>query len=202
MVTTSFYTVFCIGALALLALLHSPGEAHAEEREREWSVCVYRGKWSNNRIGEILQGRRVIRSSYIWAAGIARPVYRFSEDLLLEAELNIATHAGMQSHSEFNAAVNLRWLRFPWDRHVNSTASFGLGPSYAHERPPIETSHTRHTPARLLVFMPVEMTFAPPERKDSSWEVLCRIHHRSGAYGVVSNAKGSNFIAAGLRWRF
>lgn len=199
--TPSFYTVFLVKAIALVALLLPLGELQAEENE-EWSVCAYWGKWSNNRIGEILQGKRIIRRSYVWAVGVARPVYQFSDDLLLEAELNIATHSGKQNHFEFNAAANLRWLRFPWDRHVNTTAAFGLGPSYAHKDPAIEVSYTRRDPSKLLVFMPVEITFGPPERYEKSWDVMLRIHHRSGAFGLVSNAKGSNFITTGLRWRF
>ncbi len=169
--------------------------------EYRWSVFAYGGKWSNNRIGEILQGRTRLRSSYVWAAGVSRTVHELSDDLLMEAELTAARHTGLQDHFELNAALNLRWLRFPWDRYVDSTLSYGLGPSYAFRRPPIEVRSDRG-PTHILVFMPVELTFAPPKEYDMPWEVLIRIHHRSGAYGVVSDARGSNFITGGLRYRF
>ncbi len=116
-------------------------------------------------------------------------------------EANAAFHAGLQRHPEVSAALLIRWHRFPWDRYVNTTVAFGLGPSYAFRTPRVE-EHPRRPASRLLVFMPVEITFAPPQDRDPSWELLLRVHHRSGAFRLVSDARGSNFVSTGVRYRF
>lgn len=184
-------------------LLSPPQKAWAEKSHPSWSVFAYGGQWTANRIGEILQAQTKFRSSYVWAVGASRTVYEIGDFLLLEFEVNTARHTGRQNHSEVNAAFALRWHRFPWDQYVNTSLAYGLGPSYAFRRPPIEQrSNHDPDPSRLLVFMPVEVTFGPPEKYQIPLEVLLRVHHRSGAFGVVSDARGSNFITSGLRFRF
>jgi len=167
----------------------------------EWTVFGYGGQWSANNIGSILRGRTKFQSSYVGVAGGSRTLHRFGRHLSLELEANAAFHAGLQRHPEVNTALLVRWHRFPWDRYVNTTVAFGLGPSYAFRTPRVEV-HPRRPASRLLVFMPVEITFAPPQRRNPRWELLLRIHHRSGAFGLVSDARGSNFVSTGVRYRF
>lgn len=195
------YIVLTAFAAACLLVPFSTATAGDGAEVRNWSVFAYGGKWSNNRIGEILQGTTRLRSSYVWVCGVSRTLHRFSESLVMEVEVNAARHTGRQDHFEFNAATSLRWKSFPWDRYLRSTIAYGVGPSYAVRRPPIEQRSNRG-PTHVLVSMPVEITFAPAAKYDLPWEMLFRVHHRSGAYGVVSDARGSNFVTAGLRYRF
>ncbi len=169
--------------------------------ERPWGICVYGGQWSNNRIGEILSFQTNFEKSYVWAASVSRKVMSLSDFLDVEVEFNSAFHSGLQSHMEINAACVLRWQKFPWNHLVKTSLAYGLGPSVAFQRPPIE-DRERRGPTFCLVFMPVELTFGMPETCRSPWEIFLRIHHRSGAYGVVSDSGGSNFITAGVRYRF
>ncbi len=185
----------------VFAALAPVSKAMAEGDGYQWSVFAYGGKWSNNRIGEIVRFNTRLRRSYVWGMGFSHNLHDITDDLEVEVELNAARHTGLQNHFELNAAVNLRWRGFPWERYINTSISYGLGPSYAFRRPPIETRSDRG-PTHVLVFMPVEITFAPPSEKRPPWEALLRIHHRSGAYGIVSDARGSNFITGGLRYRF
>jgi hypothetical protein len=53
---------------------------------------------------------------------------------------------------------------------------------------------------RALVHLMFEVTCAPPQTRD--WSLFLRIHHRSGVFGLVSDADGSNFIGLGLRHHF
>ncbi|OOG25721.1 hypothetical protein B1C78_06000 [Thioalkalivibrio denitrificans] len=167
--------------------------------ESDAAVFIYAGQWSANRFGEIVGLRSNFRSSYLAAAGASRVLHRFNEHLHLEGEINAARHWGKQHHFELNAAASLRWTTFPWDRFLNTSIAHGFGPSYAFERPPIETREDRRA-TRVLVFMVTEVTTAPPH--STPWEGFVRIHHRSGAYDVVSRSAGSNFVTAGLRYRF
>ena len=188
-------------AAVVCAVCLLPATTDAGPRATDWSAAVYGGRLSDNRIGEILYFRTQLEPSHVWAVLLSREVYRVTDDLRAELEGNLARHTGLQDHFEINAAFLLRWRRFPWDRFVRTTLAYGVGPSYALRKPPVERRSGRD-PAHLLVFMPVEVTLAPPERFERAWKTLVRVHHRSGAYGVISNASGSNFVTLGLRYRF
>jgi hypothetical protein len=191
-----------MAAIVVCVITLFPAKNHsAETDERKWSVFAYGGQWSDNPIGKILLFQTKFENSYVWAAGISRKIIDITDDLLIEAELGAARHTGLQDHFELNASFNLRWHNFPWDNFVNTSIAYGLGPSYANRRPPVEES-SRQKPAHVLVFMPLEITLAPPKQHNLPWEFIVRVHHRSGAFGVVSDAKGSNFVTVGLRYRF
>ena|GEM_PF-369805 len=197
------YARFMAGMALSLLTLFCAERVFAEKNPSPWSVFAYGGPWTKTNLGEIVQAKTDFKNSFVWAVGGSRTLYNLNEFFLLEAEVNTARHTGRQDHFELNAAVNLRLHRFPWDRYVNTSLAYGLGPSYAFTRPPIEQRRASDpVPSHLLVFMPVEVTFAPPDKYQLPWEVLVRVHHRSGAFGAVSNAKGSNFIVTGLRYRF
>ena len=167
--------------------------------ESDAAVFIYAGQWSANRFGEIVGLRSNFRSSYLAAAGASRVLYRFNQHLHLEGEVNAARHWGKQHHFELNAAASLRWITFPWDRVLNTSIAHGFGPSYAFARPSIEMRDDRRA-TRVLVFMVTEVAVAPPH--STPWEGFVRIHHRSGAYDVVSRSAGSNFVTAGLRYHY
>lgn len=169
---------------------------------RDHAVFVYGGQWTATRFLEILLELDTdFQESYLGAVGVSRTFHRFGRHLDLEGETNLTRHWGKQDHFELNAALNLRWNTFPWDNFVNTSLAYGLGPSYAFGRPNIEERRRRPL-SRLLVFMVGEVTVGPPASWDSPWEGLVRIHHRSGGFGTVSDAGGSNFITTGLRYRF
>ena len=170
-------------------------------RDSQWSVFVYGGQWSSTRIAEIFTGQIDLESSAVAVVGVGRHLKDLAPGLSLEGESNLALHAGKQSHPELNAALGLRYSAFPWDRWLHTSILYGLGFSYAFSEPNIEIKSDQD-PSQLLVFMPVELAFAPPSRFPFPWEGFLRIHHRSGAYGVISDARGSNFITVGIRHRF
>jgi hypothetical protein len=187
--------------LSLGLLLATPGTGCAGT-ERLWSVFAYGGQWTDTRFVHIIfRGRTEFHSSYVWVAGVSRQIYPLGRHLASEGELNVARHSGLQHHLEWNSAVLLRWRTFPWDRYVNTTLAYGLGLSYAQERPAIEEQPHRRA-VHTLLSMPAELTFAPPSARGSPWEGMLRIHHRSGAFGVVRDAGGSNFLSLGVRYRF
>jgi hypothetical protein len=173
-----------------------PGSAR-----RDRAVFLYGGRWSATRFVEILRLQTEFRNTHLGAVGVSRIMHRFNRHLHLEVEVNVARHRGMQAHFELNAAAGLRWNTFPWDRIVDTSLAYGLGPSYAFDRPPIEERPDRPA-SRGLVFMTGELALAPPGHRSASWEGFVRIHHRSGMFGVVSESAGSNFVTAGLRHRF
>jgi len=177
------------------------GKVYAKPTDYQWSVFAYGGKWSDNSFLEIIPGNTEFEESYIWTMGISRTIIKLNNHLLIEGELNAARHSGHQDHFEFNGAFNLRWHIFPCDHYLNTSLAYGVGPSYATEKPPIEEDSNTDA-SRTLLFMMAELTFAPPKSNNSHWEVLIRIHHRSGVFGIVDSGGSSNFITAGIRYRF
>jgi hypothetical protein len=191
---------YLLQAAALLAAVVCHGAAAAQART-DSAVFLYGGQWSANRFGEILSLRTEFQSSYLGVLGASRVLRGFNEHLHLEGEVNVARHWGRQDHFEINMAASVRWKSFPWDSVVDTSFAHGFGPSYAFDRPPIETRGDRPA-SRGLVFMVTEFALAPPGSGSGSWEGFVRIHHRSGAYDVVSRASGSNFVTTGFRYRF
>ncbi|MFO7606331.1 MAG: hypothetical protein R6W72_08535 [Desulfurivibrionaceae bacterium] len=180
--------------LCLLLLLSGIKPPVAEAGD--WSGYAYGGKWSDNLWNEIIRGDTQMRGSYLWVAGASRKLHDYGDHLRVEGELNVAKHSGMQNHLELNTAALLRLRAFPWSRYVATSIAYGLGLSHAFDRPPIEEEPDRGA-VRTLLSMPTEVTIGPP---DADWEIMFRIHHRSGAFGIFKDAGGSNFISLGLRF--
>ena len=138
--------------------------------------------------------------SEIMLVSVGKEVKEFKAPLRLEVEGQIGKHWGYQKHWETNAALVLRWLKFPWDRHVDSSFAIGDGISYASEDPQIEVDKLGRT-SKILNYLLLELECAIPDQ--DKWSVFMRIHHRSGIYGLIDGVSGgSNMLTGGVRLRF
>lgn len=161
-----------------------------------WAVTGLAGVYDDTPFLHILalQGGD-LESSYIGGLILARTIGVWRRDWVWEAEVQAYRHRGLQNNNELNAALALHWTRFPWDEALDTTVSFGQGISLASERPPIE-GDTR----ALLHYMHAEIAFHPGGLRGFS--LVTRLHHRSGAFGLYGTSGGSNFLTAGMRYRF
>ncbi len=101
---------------------------------------------------------------------------------------------------ELDPYIGFRWANFPWNNYLTMSFEAGEGISYATSVPAIE-SHDNDNTKRLLNFMMLEATFAAP--KYPRLQLVVRIHHRSGAYGLYhAGNTGSNDIGLGIRYLF
>ncbi len=171
------------------------------ETRLQRSIFLYGGLWGDNRFVELLSGATEIEDSYIWVVGLSRQLDRLYEHLLLEGEVNVGLHSGLQEHLEFNVSPVLRWTALPWDPLVNSSIAYGLGLSFATDKPEVETVEDKEA-SRFLFFMVGEVTFELTSTGSTAWETFVRIHHRSGGFETIIDAEGSNFLSLGLRYRF
>lgn len=189
-------------ALGIPPVLLGPAGAEAaslpetEEKAPGWSVSIYAGAVTRTRFGQILSTKTDFRGSYVAALAAGRTIFSHGSFARWEVEAQVARHWGKQHHWETNAALLLRWTRFPWDEYLSTSVALGVGPSYAWKTPALERKRHERT-SRGLVFMPFEITAGPPGGHE--WETFLRVHHRSGAYDVISRGGGSNFIVAGFR---
>lgn len=186
-------------ALALAGLLY-PTLVHATEQwlTEGWSLSAFAGPWSNNASSEIFFEREWRSDSWAIGAGAAKELMRWDDRFALEAELQAARHIAGESHWVFSGLVVARFLDFPWNEHVETTAALGYGPSFATTDPGSDTDSGE---GRLIAGVMVELTFAPP---DSNWAGLIRYQHRSSSFGVFSDGQQDEGTGpmVGLRYQF
>jgi len=119
----------------------------------------------------------------------------------LDGELGTAKRYGDQTEAEFWGALYVRWTAFPWNNFIYTTLGLSTGLNYATGISQFEKDHSDLTPpagTHIQHYFSPELTFALPEHKDR--QLVVRLHHRSGAYGVVSGAmSGSTYITVGVR---
>lgn len=166
-------------------------------------LTLYLGKYSDDRLGDVLLSKPVAyANSYLAVAAWSRAFELNSPAHQWEVEVQAGKHLRSQHHSEFNLLALYRWQRFPWQHRLKTTVAIGDGLSYATAIPPLEASSTTNVGAtRLLNYILVETTFAPPSVTD--WSLVVRVHHRSGVYGLFDDVEGgSNVLAAGIKFRY
>ena len=74
---------------------------------------------------------------------------------------------------------------FPWNHHVYTTVAASVGLNYATRISPVERNKSGGT-SRLLHYFSPGIAFARPEGK--KLELVLRLHHRSGAFGLCNGA--------------
>lgn len=134
----------------------------------------------------------------IVAGTASRRIVTLYNSFDLEAEIGVGQRFGNMREEEGWLALYGRWTNFPWNKFLYTTLAVSSGPNYASG---ISDFERRTNGTRLQNFFSPELTFALPEHKER--QLVIRLHHRSGAYGVVSNAgSGATYISAGIRWWF
>jgi hypothetical protein len=182
------------GAVAVLALASPP----AALAEKEWAVTLLGGQYSGSKLLD-LQAKVDFKDSYTAGLSLSYEFVDLGKHIRWEAEGHFLKHIGEQEHVELASSINARWITFPWNHYLETTAAVGGGLSVTTEVPVLEKRDPNSREAgTLLHYLLLEATFGLP---NSRWSVVTRIHHRSGIFGLFSHS-GSNVISAGLRYRF
>lgn len=167
----------------------------------DFAVTVYGGRMTDGDFGDALTGQADFIDAYVVVGALSWTFARYFEDALsFELEGQVGKWWGDQHNVEFNLPLAIRWSKFPWNRYVSTSLAYGLGPSYATKEPAAEIDEHDST-KKFLVYWFGEIAFGPP---DSNWAGVFRIHHRSGAFGLIADRGegGSNTLAVGLKYRF
>jgi len=204
------YRRLLYGALVISgapALAWSPTALFAPCRG-DCGAAIYAGTYVDNSMGEVLVTAPESPLSWdykgddhIVATALSREVLRFRKRWTLEPEVGLAQRFGRQSATEVWGALFVRY-RFPWDDVVVTTAAISTGLNWASDVTEIEQERANDgTGSQWMHFFSPEVTFALPSRPDV--ELLIRFHHRSGVFGLVSDAwGGAQYATVGLRVRF
>lgn len=169
----------------------------------DWALTAYYGVLTDDTLSDVFTFDADYDSNYRFLTfALSKRMKSIDPGIDIEAEGQIANHIEGQDHIEFNGLIVARWQRFPWDRHVDTSVAVGAGLSYATERPPYEIEKKDGDTRRLLGYLMFELTFglnAIPR-----WDVVTRIHHRSGAWGVFGDGVrgASNAITLGIKHHF
>ena len=188
-----------IAVIMVIALTPAfTGKAMAAD---DFALTVYGGRMTDGDFGDALTGQADFIDAYVVVGALSWTFARYFEEALsFELEGQVGKWWGDQHNVEFNLPVAIRWSKFPWNHYVSTSLAYGLGPSYATKEPAAEIDEHDST-KKFLVYWFGEIAFGPP---DSNWAGVFRIHHRSGAFGLIADRGegGSNTLAVGLKYRF
>jgi hypothetical protein len=190
------------------ALAWDPGSLFAP-CSGDCGVAVYAGSYVEDSLGdEILLSPSPPYSwdyaddDHLIATSVSRQIARFWRYWTLEPEIGIGQRFGRQSATEVWGAFFFRYSAFPWNRYVVTTAAVSTGLNWASEVTEVEQDRAEDDEgSRLMHFFSPEITLAAPSRPNV--ELVLRFHHRSGVWGLVSDAwGGAQYASVGLRVRF
>lgn len=146
--------------------------------------------------------------SGIVVGAASRKIARLIGVIDIEGEVGLGQRFGPMNETETWAALFFRWTWFPWNSTLKTTIAASTGFNYA-TGVPIE-ERVRDGAGRnskLLHFFSPEITLALPSQPQ--WELVARLHHRSGGRVVFGDVAmfngvdgGAQFATLGLRYRF
>jgi hypothetical protein len=172
------------------------------------AVALYAGNYVQNSMGEVLFTSpetpltwNYETDDHLVATSISRTVLRFWTHWTLEPEVGIGQRFGRQSATETWAGLFFRY-HFPASWPVLTTFALSTGLNWASEVTEIEKQRAHDDQgSQLMHYFAPEVTFALPSHPNV--ELLFRFHHRSGVFGVVSDAwGGAQYATVGVRVRF
>ena len=189
-------------SLAVVALLLCDiASLAAQERDSKWLATVFVSRGTGNDLQEVIVGNIDLEDSYFVSLALGREVADWRDTLLLEVEAQVVQHFDRQDHTELTLALYARWIDFPWNHFIRTSFAVGDGLSYATDVPEIEIERHDGKATRLLNYLVFELDFALPDYLELA--LVTRLHHRSGVFGLFDGVNGgSNFLTAGLRYRF
>ena len=185
--------------VCFILLLSSATSVVATEPKN--ALILYLGQMTSNHWDDFFRAQEVNKEeSLLLTAALARRVGGYRDLLSYEVEGQLVRHFQRQDHWEVNALGVLRWEPFFWDRWLDTSAAFGIGPSYATRKPQIEIANDGET-AQFLLYWMMELAVTPFDKRPEL-SLITRIHHRSNGYGLFADEGGSNALAVGVKYRF
>ncbi len=177
-----------------------------------WSVMALKG-WTNyHTLGRTVRFIWDYAGEDVYGADVAYTISpdtgfgRFFDNFIaarfqLAGTVNVRAQQSGVWIPEASVYFALRWRRLPWNHIVATSLSIGEGLSVVNRVPDVEILTTEiGGTSKLLNYLMLEMTLAVPSLP--YLQLVGRIHHRSGMFGVFGDAQesGSNTVGLGVRW--
>ena len=138
--------------------------------------------------------------TYFISVSALRPIVTYSDWFSIEPELGAGQRIGNMHEQEIWAALYFRAKLFPNNRYLLVSAALSGGFSYATGLSKLEIRRSKGRPSRWLHNFSPEITFALPNFPQR--ELVFRVQHRSGAFGLFNQGGGTNFLGTGIRFKF
>ena len=180
--------------LALAMVVFSP-VAEAKELVEPWSATLYAGPAVNRWVTTILGGNIKPNGAMLGLALDGR-IARLTSKLSLAGEVQFTQFAFGVNYSTVSGGIGVRYDGSTWG--VPTTFAIYTGPSYASASPLIYPYGGKMP--RFVNYVGFE---AGATLLNSKYDVVVRMFHRSGAWGLYStSADEGSMIGVGLRRRF
>lgn len=198
--------VATLAAAFALSAMAAAQEAAPPERALS-AVTVFVGKQTRNDIGDAIlpiEGFNYVETDFAGLA-VSREVFRrggVAIDLEAGGGAQWGTFRGEENSAAHAwGAAYLRYDRFPWDRYLRTSVGVSTGLNYITDDIAIERRRggDLDDKARLQHYFAPEIALALPSRPNI--ELVGRVHHRSGVYGLFCDECGSNIGTLGVRVR-
>lgn len=201
------FSAVAIVAAVGSAVAWTPSEL-VEPCRGDCAVAVYSGRQLLDGLEEVLLTQPQFPTGWSYddeqfvGVALSRRAGTVLSRVDLEPELGFGQRFGVQDEWEAWGALYFRYRGFPWDDFLTTTVALSTGLNYASDVSEIESEKARRGNGdRVMHFFSPEVTFALPRYPDT--ELLFRIHHRSGVFGLVSEAFGGmQYATFGLRVRY
>ena len=166
-----------------------------------WSMTVHAGIMADGdkgTLGDTISGAEYSGTNNMIMGAVSKELYRYHDILGFELEGQFGKHGGTNEYYEAIGAAYIRWLRMPFEEHIRTSVAAGAGLSYASSIPAVEYRRDQRS-ENLLGYLGLEFTVGLP--KLPQWDLVFRLHHRSGAKGVIGYGD-ANYIGAGIKINF
>ena len=170
-------------------------------RDGRWWVTGFGGVVAKNYLSSTLRFDPDFGRTYSIGATLGREFARWEPWFRFEWEVGAALQLGREWSGDLRAMPMVRFVDFPWNHHLHTTAAIGWGLSWMTRRTRYEQQHDDTRTHRLNSAMAFELTFAAPARPD--WAAILRIQHRSGMLGLWNDhGDDIDFVTVGVKHRF
>jgi hypothetical protein len=192
------YKMWVAGIVAIVAAM-MPLRAE----DRPWSVSVYYGPATTKYFCAFLQTFDMHPTSTMLGVALDRRLLPLGYDISIAAEAQATAYFFGHTNTTYGLGLGLQFDRlFGYDR---AHFSIFMGPSYATDPPytSIGYKHRTYKAARdtFLNFVSFELAVGLPKTKN--WDMVFRMYHRSGMFGVYSNSDDDGLMfGLGARYRF
>jgi hypothetical protein len=189
--------------VALTALVAAVGAARAVPSNGPWSVTAYFGPSTTKFFGAVFtSGRMQPNAAMLGLAGDGRLFY-LGQGISIAAEAQVTQYVFGHRNTTFALGLGFQ-LNAPFGLERTRFSVYG-GPSYALD-PPLTAIgyHGIVYPAARVKFLNyVSLEYAIALSRDSNWDYVLRMYHRSGAWGVYSDHDDDGLaFGAGIKYRF
>ncbi|MDD7910876.1 hypothetical protein PUV47_13190 [Pseudovibrio exalbescens] len=172
--------------------------------EGRCAVSIYNGSYVKDGMYQIFTEAHPPHTwdydnDFIVAGAASKRILSLWDMVHVEPEVGIARRYGQQHVTEVWLAAYLRFDGFPWREYLYTSVAVSTGINYADKITPVEEARGGKAGGdRLLHYLAPEITFALPEYEHI--QLMFRFHHRSGAYGFISDTDGgAHYGTVGLR---